>query len=122
VLLRWFEDTVSAITYSIIRAHRGPAYSPLHNEVVRFVIAQHGRTPDWLRVPLTLATCAFDLSAIPLTGRRFSRLPPEGRRRPIELWSGAPLGALRDVIRFYETLVVFGWTAMRAESGGSERA
>jgi hypothetical protein len=115
VLARWFEDTVSALTYSIIRAHGGPAYSPRHNDVVRFVVEQHGRAPDHLRLPLVLATCAFDLSAVPLAGRPFRRLPPERRERTIAAWARAPLGAFRDLIRFYEALVVFGWTSLRDE-------
>jgi hypothetical protein len=116
VLARWFQDTVSALTYSLIRAHRGPAYSPLHNDVVRFVVEQHGRTPDWLRLPLLLATCFFDLSAVALTGQPFHRLSPERRERHVAAWAGAPLAPFRDVIRFYETLVLFGWTSMRDES------
>ena len=53
MLRRCFEDTVSALTYSLIREHRGPEFSPLHNEVVRFVLEQHARVPDYLRVPLS---------------------------------------------------------------------
>jgi hypothetical protein len=115
MLTRWFEDTVSALTYSLIREHGGPSFSPLHNRVVRFVVEQHVRTPDYLRLVLLLATCAFDLCAVVFAGRPFRRLPPERRRRPLVAFAGARIGAFRDLVRFYETLVVFGWTSMRHE-------
>ncbi len=112
---RWFENTVSALTYSFIRTHGGPAYSPIHNAVARFVLDESRRAPDHLRLALRLATAIFDLSTVPFTGRRFHRLGPERRHRYIAGWASAPLGACRDLIRFYEALVVFGWTSMRED-------
>src|SRR5690349_2690703 len=117
MLTRWFEDTVSALTYSLIVQHGGPPWSPLHNRVVRFVVEQHGRSPDFLRLALLVATCAFDVSALVLAGRRFHRLPPARRRRALDAWTRAPLRACRDLVRFYESFVVFAWTAMRSETG-----
>lgn len=115
---RWFEDTVSALTYSLIAEHQGPAYSPAHNAVARFVVEQHGRAPDFLRLALALATCVLDASAVLLAGRPFRRLPPARRRRVLATWARAPLGPCRDLVRFYESLVVFGWTAMREDADG----
>src|SRR5689334_22601408 len=74
-------DIVSALTYSIIRAHGGAEFSPAHNRVVGFVLAQSLRAPDYLRLPLRLATRLFDLSAVLATGHRFHRLRPERRQR-----------------------------------------
>jgi len=118
VSARWFEDTVSALTYSLIAEHQGPAYSPAHNAVARFVVEQHGRAPDFLRLALALATCVLDASAVLLAGRPFRRLPPARRRRVLATWARAPLGPCRDLVRFYESLVVFGWTAMREDADG----
>jgi hypothetical protein len=115
MLRRRFEDTVSALTYSLIREHDGPAYSPLHNQVVRFVLEQHGRAPDYLRVPLLLFTCVFDLAAVIGTGHPFHRLTPERRGRLLAAWRSARLGVCRDLVRFYETLAVFGWTSLVLE-------
>jgi len=112
-LARAFGDVVSALTYSLIRAHGGPAHSPVHNLVVRFVVEECARAPDYLRPPLRLATFLFDLSALPLAGHRFHRLGPERRERHLAAWARVPLGACRDLVRFYETLVVFGWTSLR---------
>lgn len=114
---RWFQDTVSAVTYSLIVQHGGPGYSPAHNRVARFVVEQHGRAPDFLRLGVMLLTWVFDTSPVVLSGRRFHRLPPARRRRLLAAWARAPLGPCRDLVRFYEALVVFGWTAMRAETG-----
>jgi len=111
-------DIVSALTYSIIRAHGGAEFSPAHNRVVGFVLAQSLRAPDYLRLPLRLATRLFDLSAVLATGHRFHRLRPERRQRVVQAWSNAPLAACRDLMRFYESLVVFGWTSIRDELGG----
>jgi hypothetical protein len=115
MLRRCFEDTVSALTYSLIREHGGPPYSPLHNQVVRFVLEQHGRVPDHLRVPLLAFTCVFDVAALVGTGQPFHRLTPERRRRQLRAWRTARLGVCRDLVRFYETLVVFGWTSLVRE-------
>ena len=115
---RWFEDTVSALTYSLIAEHGGAAYSPVHNAVARFVVEQHGRAPDFLRLALALATVVLDASGVLLAGRPFRRLEPARRRGVLGAWARAPLGPCRDLVRFYESLVVFGWTAMREEAGG----
>jgi hypothetical protein len=115
MLRRCFEDTVSALTYSLIREHRGPGWSPLHNQVVRFVLEQHGRSPDYLRIPLLVFTCVFDLAAVVRAGQPFHRLAPERRRQQLLAWRTARLGVCRDLVRFYESLAVFGWTSLALE-------
>jgi hypothetical protein len=106
-----FAKTVSALTYSIIhercaRAGRGTVFP--HNRVVSFVLQQHGGMPDYLRLPLAALTVAFDLWAVPFTGRRFHRLPHEHRWRQVRAWKGSALGFRRDLVQFYESLVIFG--------------
>ena len=81
-------------------------------------MAQCARAPDYLQVSLRLATRVFDLSAVASTGHRFRRLGVARRQRIIAMWKRAPLAACRDLMRFYESLVVFGWTSIRTESGG----
>jgi len=110
-----FTDIVSALTQTIIRAHGGSDSPPAHDRVVRFVAAQCGRAPDYLRLSLRLATLAFDLSAVAYTGHRFRRLDVGRRQRIVATWKRAPLAACRDLMRFYESLVVFGWTSIRDE-------
>jgi hypothetical protein len=82
------------------------------------VVAQCDRAPDYLRVALRLATRVFDLSAVASTGHRFHRLGGARRQRIVAMWKRAPLGACRDLMRFYESLIVFGWTSLRNEPGG----
>jgi hypothetical protein len=110
-----FEATVSALTYSLILEHGGPDHSPLHNRVVRFVLEQYGRMPDYLRFPLLVVTCGFDWVSVLTAGAPFHRLAPDRRRRLLCTWRTARLGVCRDLVRFWETLVVFGWTSFMSE-------
>lgn len=114
-MLPSFAPTVSALTYSIIRARCGDESAiadERHNRVARFVLAQHASMPDYLRVPFAALTVCFDLAAISITGRRFHSLPHERRWRVVDRWRRLPISFARDLIRFYESLVVFGWFAL----------
>jgi hypothetical protein len=110
-----FEATVSALTESLIRERGGPARCAQHDGVVRFALAQHGRMPDYLRLPLFALTCGFDWLALATTGAPFHRLSSDRRRQRLHAWRMARLGVCRDLIRFWETLVVFGWTSLGSE-------
>ena len=115
-----FQHTVSALVYSLVRDRCADEKHPelfLNNKVVRFVIAQHRRTPDYMRLPLRLITLIFDAWPLPTCGRLFHRLPPENRIRQIERWRASRIGAMRDFIRYYEGLAVFGWYAFYHECG-----
>ena len=115
MLRRCFEATVSALTSSLILEHGGVEDAPLHDRVARFALEQHGRAPDYLRLPLLLLTCAFDWISIVTAGAPFHRLGPDRRRRQLLAWRTARLGVCRDLVRFWETLVVFGWTSIASE-------
>jgi hypothetical protein len=107
-----FPWTVSALAYSIIRERcgdAGPCFP--NNRVARFVLEQHGRMPDYLRLPLAALTLAFDAWPLLRTGRPFHRLPHERRWRQVLAWKRSALGVRRDLVRFYEGLVLFGWHA-----------
>jgi len=111
--------TVSSLAYSIIRARCGdtsPIADDRHNRVVRYVLAQHAAMPDYLRLPFAALTVAFGLASVALAGRPFHALPHERRWRVVATWRRLPLSFARDLIRFYESLVVFGWFTV--ESGG----
>lgn len=105
-------DTVSALTYSIIREECTPELDDglfPHNRVTRFVLEQQGRMPDYLRRPMVLLTLAFDAAAIPRSGRPFHALDHQRRWRQITAWKHSALGFRRDLIKFYESLVIFAW-------------
>lgn len=112
-----FQATVSAMVYSFAREWEGrwSATDARWNEVVRFVLDQHARMPDYLRFPLKCLTLAFDAAAIPFTGRAFHSLPHERRWRLIQRWKRLPIGPCSDLMRFYETLAVFGWSTLADE-------
>jgi hypothetical protein len=112
-----FEATVSALSYSILRercpgADEDPGFP--HNRCARFVLEQHGRMPDYLRLPFAALTRAFGASALLRHGRPFHRLPHAARWSHIETWRNAPFGPCRDLVRFYESFVIFHWHSVRA--------
>ena len=79
-----FSATVSALVYSAIDEHcriAGETDRALNNRVVDFILGQHRRMPDYLRLPLTLLTVAFDLWSVPAILSTFSPLhcPLESR-------------------------------------------
>lgn len=118
-MLPSFTATVSALAYSLIRARCGEDATladERHNRVARFVLARHAAMPDYLRLPFALLTVVFDAAALLLAGRCFHALPPERRWRVVERWRRLPVGYARDLLRFYESLVVFGWFTL--EHGG----
>jgi hypothetical protein len=118
--MRTFQWTVSALVYSLVR-ERCPedarAREFLENRVVRFVLAEHARMPDYLRLPIRLATLLFDAYARITTLRAFHRLPHERRVHQIRAWRLSCLAPAGDLVKFYESLSVYGWYSA-AEEGG----
>jgi hypothetical protein len=111
-------DTVSAITYSLIReecAEGDSAAGLSNNAVTRFVLEQCGRMPALLRFPMKLLTLVFDARAILTFGRPFHQLPHEQRWPQIERWRDSHLGICSNFIRFHRGLVLYGWYVMLEE-------
>lgn len=109
-----FQAAVSALTYSIIDERcgdRGQRERFPHNRVTRFVLAQHTGMPDHLRLALRGLVLAFDAWPIPVTGRPFHRLPHGRRWRAIERWRRSRLGFRRNLVKFFESLVILAWFA-----------
>jgi hypothetical protein len=109
-----FEATVAALVESIIRERCSATYPggpSAHEPVVRFLLATHAQMPDYLRLPFRILTLTFDLWPLPRAGATFHRLPHPARWRQVRAWQGSALGFRRDLIRFYETLAIFGWYA-----------
>lgn len=111
-MARGFESTISGLCNAIVLGRCGAAPAALEArrpEVVAFVVAQHARMPDHMRLAILLATWLFEWSAFLHGGRRFSTADQASRWRQVQAWRRAPLGPLRDFVRFYETLVVHCW-------------
>ena len=110
MLRRRFEQTVRAIVEAVL-ADRGIVMEPAAvGRVARFVLDQHGRMPDYLRTPLLSLTLVFEAWPI-ATGRGvkgFSGLSLERRKAVVGAWRRSKLGPRRDLIKFYESLGVFG--------------
>ncbi len=103
---------VSALVESIIRERfigkeAGAIYS--HESIVRFLLEQLARMPDYLRFPMKCLTLLFNVWSLPFTGRTFHRLPYDRQLRQIRDWRNSSFGFRRDLIKFYETFTVFGW-------------
>jgi choline dehydrogenase-like flavoprotein len=117
---RAFEGAVSALCYSFIRARFGPRAGepgPSWNGTVRFVLAQHARMPDYLRLPLQVLTLLFvHLSGFPRLGS-YRGLDADERWRRIERMRRSAFSPLRDLIRFYEGLTLFGFHEEQARQG-----
>jgi hypothetical protein len=104
--------TVSALAYSIIRERcgdDGSGYDLPHNRVVQFVLEQHSRMPDYLRLPIRCATLALDALPVPFRLRPLHLLQHEERWRVVTRMRESRIGPFRDLIKFYESLVVFAW-------------
>jgi hypothetical protein len=99
-----FEKTVSALCYDLTRI-QGPDLLPA-NDASRFVLRQHARMPQHLGRAIALATIALSLWSLVRAGGLFHRLEPDARNRVILGWKQSALEPFRDLIRFYESLVV----------------
>lgn len=115
-----FSAAVFALTYSIVRERCAGAEegsTRLLNRVATYILGCHSRLPDFMRVPLRLATIGLDGSTLLTTGRPLHLLSHEERWRRIERWRASRFSPLRNVLRFYEGLAVFGWYGEVHEDG-----
>lgn len=112
MIKRFFTTTVSALCYSLIdyRFKDSPIlqYFP-NNSVVNFVIEQQNRMPDYLRLPLLILTLIFDIWGLLRTGSFFHSQSPSVRQQLIQVWKNSRFQICRDLMRFYESLVVLYW-------------
>ena len=113
-----FKHTVSALAYSLIEERCNEAGEKdifPHNQVVHFVLDQHGRSPDFLRTTLKIITLVFDAWPVLTLEAPFHRLPHPRRWCQVLNWRGSRLGLCRNFIRFYENLVIYCWYAIGYE-------
>jgi hypothetical protein len=108
------EATVLALVETIVGeycagADRAPA--PAYEAVARYLLETKTRMPDHLHLPFAMLTLLFGLWAVPTAGRPFHLAPDQQRRRQLRSWRTSRLGFRRDLIRYYETLTLFGWYA-----------
>ena len=109
MIARWFRHSVNAIVATILSQRGANAHQI--EAVSQFVLEQHARMPDYLRWPLLLVTLAFDSYPCLFRGRPLHHLPVALRSRYVEGWRTGWFGVQRDLVKFYESLAVFGWQA-----------
>jgi len=68
------------------------------------IIDQQGRIPDYLRLPLHVATLLFDWSGILSGGKRFQAKNTAAQKAQLERWKYSQIGSCRNFIRFYDSL------------------
>jgi hypothetical protein len=114
-----FEATVRALGATIVRERCGaePA-GPAFEDAVRFALARQRRLPDVLRLPSRVLTLAFGAAPLARAGRPFHRLSPAARRAHVERWRRARAGVRRDLIRYWESLVLLAWFSRDEEAPG----
>src|SRR5262249_45124234 len=95
----------------------GPIDAASIRRVSDFVTAQLGRMPDYLRLPMLALTLLCD--GVPVMSKargRFHKLPVAARNEVVSKWRTSRLSPLRDWVRFYESLIVFGCVAEREDT------
>lgn len=111
-----FARTVAALVEAVVEERLAPDARHLP-ETTRFVVDQHARMPAHLRAGVRLATLGFGWAAALHGGRPFHGASPAARRACLARWRRARLAPCRDLVRFWESLVVYGWVAA-AEADG----
>lgn len=86
--------------------------------VTAAVLAQAGRAPDVMRLPLAALLDVFDAAPLVRAGRRFARLDRAGQAAAVGRWRDARVGVLRSFVRYWESVVVLAWYA-DDEAGGA---
>jgi choline dehydrogenase-like flavoprotein len=107
----WLHDTVSALVYSLARNQAGSGHSELsqpYNDLTRFILQQQDQLPDYLRTPMRMLTLGFDALGYLKTGHCFHNRAEPIRSTQIAAWKNSKLSFQRDLIRYYESLAIFG--------------
>jgi hypothetical protein len=72
----------------------------------RFVAAQLGNLPGWLKPPFVVLALGLQLTALALGRGLFTRLEPEVRAKVARAFEALP-GPTREFVRFHRLLVGF---------------
>lgn len=103
----YFERTVSAICYDLADLLGGPPASSCHahNDVVRFVLGQINRMPEFLALGIRIATIGFGVSRLPTEFSFFHQRDAARRKAQLEAWMRSRIGPCQDLMKFYTSLV-----------------
>jgi len=87
--------------------------SSFRDGVVRFILDQIRRMPDYMSYPFKCLVLLFGAWPLVLKGRLFHRLYPEQRAQQVRAWRDSRLAFLSDFINFYETFAIFALYSAR---------
>jgi choline dehydrogenase-like flavoprotein len=119
---QWFHDLVSALAYSLAKPHENsPGLLPPHNDLTQFILTQYARMPDYLRLPMELATFGFDTFGRLRGGEAFRHQSPQQRAKQIAAWKNSSLSFQRDLIRYFESLATLALYSRNAEHRSPDR-
>lgn len=107
--MNFLDVTISALVHAVASGHdSSPAvrHGRPYHPVAEFAVGQVAHMTAPLRLPMRVATMGLSMLALVSTGSWLHRLPVERRRRLVDRWRNSRVGAIRDVIRFYESLTV----------------
>ena len=97
-----YKRIVVAISEGLQRQHAVGAVDA--DSIAAEIIGQQGCMPDYLRLPLRVATRLFDWSGVVSGGKCFHAKGEAAQLVQLERWKHSRLGACRNFIRFYESL------------------
>lgn len=106
---RRMSDIISALVHT--RANGNLAKSPHGslNLAAILVAAQQARMPDILRLPIRILTMLFDYSGIAFFLCAFRHQAFGQRSAQMAMWRHAAFGPCRDLMRFYDSLIMLSW-------------
>jgi hypothetical protein len=92
-----------------------------YDDVIGFVFEELRKMPVLFRCPILMVTAIFGISRLLPEGSVFHMWPQERRRLQVESWRRSKFGPIRDLIKFYTSLVVIALYS-RHETGAKETA
>lgn len=93
---------VTAISASLQLQHLSGGLDA--DDIAVEILERRAAMPDYLKLPMWIATLVFDLAGLVPGGRRFQARNDEDRLTQINNWKNSKLGACRNFVRFYESL------------------
>ena len=105
-----------AICYSFVYQYSGGYQQELSNDTWLFVERQIKVMPDYMRFGIILLTSFFYVWVYLLYMSSFSDLHISKRLIIINKWKNSRLGVFRNLMRFYETLVLFNVVCDKREN------
>lgn len=109
---------VSALVYAMVdERSRDRTFAPgliSTNAVVQFVLEQQSRMPDYLRLPVRLATWLLAADSLKNNFKPWHKQTLAQRQAQLAVWRNSPVAPFRDFIRLYESLVTLAFESLAA--------